>query len=80
VSAVISGLAFLVVLGISIAWLVTRRERYHSDAGSPGQVPTSEVVVDPETGRRQRVYMDPASGKRSYVDEPAPTPPATPGF
>ncbi|MBV8300929.1 MAG: hypothetical protein JOY68_03290 [Candidatus Dormibacteraeota bacterium] len=74
-SAVISGLAFLVVLGISIAWLVTRRERYHSNVSSPGQVPTSEVVVDPETGRRQRVYMDPSSGRRSYVDEPA-APPA----
>ena len=70
-SAVISGLAFLVVLGISIAWLVTRRERYQRGTASPGQEPTSEVVVDPETGRRQRVYMDPSSGRRSYVDEPA---------
>ncbi len=46
-----------------------------SDAGPT--VPTDEVLVDPETGRRQRVHMNPATGARIYVDEPGP--PGGPG-
>lgn len=37
-------------------------------------VPTDEVLVDPVSGRRQRVHMNPATGARVYVDEPAPPP------
>jgi len=63
---------FLAIVALSVAWLVTRRERYARRGPQPGQLPTTEVVIDPETGRRQRVYADPRSGERSYVDEPAP--------
>jgi hypothetical protein len=31
--------------------------------------PTSEVFIDPATGRRMRVLIDPASGERRYVVE-----------
>jgi hypothetical protein len=37
------------------------------------------VLADPETGRRQRVHMNPATGARVYVDEPAPPPWGTGG-
>lgn len=44
------------------------RRRYH---GRPHgrQRPTSEVFLDPTTGRRMRVYEDPATGSRSYREE-----------
>ena len=40
----------------------------------PGQLdprfaPTSEVFVDPSTGRRMRVFVDPRNGERRYVAE-----------
>ncbi len=31
--------------------------------------PTSEVFIDPTTGHRMRVLVDPASGERRYVAE-----------
>jgi hypothetical protein len=31
--------------------------------------PTAEVFIDPTTGRRMRVVVDPASGDRRYVAE-----------
>lgn len=31
--------------------------------------PTSEVFIDPTTGHRMRVVVDPASGERRYVAE-----------
>jgi hypothetical protein len=31
--------------------------------------PTSEVFIDPTTGRRMRVVIDPANGERRYVAE-----------
>jgi hypothetical protein len=31
--------------------------------------PTAEVFIDPTTGRRMRVVVDPASGERRYVAE-----------
>jgi hypothetical protein len=61
------------VLAAAIATWKLGWERYRP--GDPGPtVPTSEVLVDPETGRRQRVHMNPATGTRVYVDEPAPPP------
>jgi len=36
---------------------------------SPGAHPTDEVFIDPETGRRKRVWFDPASGVREYRDD-----------
>jgi hypothetical protein len=46
-------------------------ERYRPRPAGP-TVPTDEVLVDPESGRRQRVHMDPRTGARVYVDEPDP--------
>jgi len=31
--------------------------------------PTSEAFIDPETGRRMRVWYDPSTGRRDYRPE-----------
>jgi hypothetical protein len=61
----------IALVALSLIWLLTRRERYRRSHPTAGQLPTTEVVIDPETGRRQRVYSDPRTGERSYVDEPS---------
>ena len=75
-AAVIAWLAAtLVVLAVGVATWKLGWERYRPrDPGAA--VPTDEVLVDPETGRRQRVYMNPSTGARAYVDEP-PGPPGS---
>ena len=35
----------------------------------PGFRPTTEVFIDPATGRRMRVYLQPATGDRRYMAE-----------
>jgi hypothetical protein len=61
----------VVVVGVVIA--VFGWDRYRSsqknagDAG--GSQPTAEVFVDPETGKRTRVWYDPTTGKRDYRDD-----------
>ncbi|HEX3606490.1 MAG TPA: hypothetical protein VH134_11245 [Candidatus Dormibacteraeota bacterium] len=61
----------VLVLGFGALTWKLGRERYRPSGGGPA-VPTDEVLVDPETGRRQRVHMNPATGARTYVDEPGP--------
>lgn len=36
----------------------------------PGYEPTAEVFIDPKDRRRYRVYYNPRSGDRQYVEEP----------
>ena len=64
----------VVVAGIVIAlfgW-----DRYRGGRRSPGSAshaqPTEEVFVDPDTGRRLRVWYDRRSGRREYRPEPPP--------
>jgi hypothetical protein len=66
----------VVVLAVAVATWKLGRERYRPRPAGP-TIPTDEVLVDPESGRRQRVHMDPATGARVYVDEPGP--PSPPG-
>ncbi len=45
--------------------------RYRSDATAPG-LPfqrTDEAFIDPTTGRRMRVYVNPTTGERRYHAE-----------
>ena len=61
----------VVVLGIVIAifgWDRYRGNRKSGAAGG-GAEPTSEVFIDPATGRRMRVWYDPATGDRDYRAE-----------
>ena len=58
----------LVVGGVVL--VVLRRERYRPPRQpTEWTLPTTEVFIDPETGRRQRVYVSPINGTRAYVDE-----------
>jgi hypothetical protein len=61
----------IVVVGIVIAlfgW-----DRYRGSRKPAGQTsaarPTEEVFVDPQTGKRMRVWYDPATGEREYRAE-----------
>jgi len=38
-------------------------------SGPTGAAPTDEVFIDPETGRRMRVWFDPATWQRDYRPE-----------
>ncbi|MGO9823150.1 MAG: ABC transporter ATP-binding protein [Solirubrobacteraceae bacterium] len=63
--------ALVVVAGIVIAlfgWDRYGRSRAAAGDGSPAQ-PTAEVFVDPETGRRMRVWYQRDTGRREYRPE-----------
>lgn len=61
----------VVVVGIVIAlfgWDRYRGSRKSASNGGASQ-PTDEVFIDPENGRRMRVWYDPGTGKREYRPE-----------
>jgi hypothetical protein len=66
------GLAILalIVVGAVIGW-----ERYRGGGaggrgpGVSGAQPTAEIFIDPETGRRMRVWFDARTGQRDYRPE-----------
>lgn len=63
--------AVVVVVGIVIAlfgWDRYRVSRKAAGGGGAAQ-PTAEMFVDPETGRRMRVWYDRATGRREYRPE-----------
>src|SRR2546421_11015407 len=77
-SAVVAVL-IVAVLALSAYYWITRRERYRSAAPPAlGWAPPTEVHVDPETGVRQRVWVDPVGGTRHFIDEDVA--PGTPGL
>jgi hypothetical protein len=45
-----------------------RGSRKKADSGGDAQ-PTSEVFTDPDTGKRTRVWYNPATGEREYRAE-----------
>ncbi len=63
---VIVAAVVLVVVATVIGW-----DRYRPGRTGPnlGAHPTSEVFIDPETGRRMRVWYDPATGTREYRED-----------
>jgi hypothetical protein len=62
---VIAALVILIILGAVIGW-----ERYRGGGpGDGGTRPTTEVFIDPETGRRMRVWCDDRTGRREYHPE-----------
>jgi hypothetical protein len=60
----------IVIVGIVIALFGLDRYRgsRKSASGSAAR-PTEEVFIDPETGRKMRVWYDQRSGKREYRPE-----------
>jgi len=61
----------VVVAGIVIALFGWDRYRGNrKTASNNGEAkPTDEVFIDPETGRRTRVWYDPGTGQRDYRPE-----------
>jgi hypothetical protein len=59
-------LVFIIVFAIIGYFVWDRRYRGAQDGNFK---PTSEVFVDPTTGKRTRVYEDPSTGKRQYREE-----------
>jgi hypothetical protein len=61
----------VVIVGIIVA--LAGLDRYRGSrrgaADTDALKPTDEVFVDPETGRRTRVWYDAASGRREYRAE-----------
>lgn len=69
-SVVLIAVIVVVVLGIVIAVFGLDRYRGRSGAGTDASYrPTDEVFDDPQTGKRMRVWFDPASGSRDYRPE-----------
>jgi hypothetical protein len=67
---VFAALVVLIAVGAVCGW-----ERYRGGgAGRPGPgvseaQPTAEIFIDPETGRRMRVWFDARTGERDYRPE-----------
>jgi hypothetical protein len=60
----------VVVVGIVIALFGLDRYRgSRKKAGSGDAQPTSEVFTDPDSGKRTRVWYNPATGEREYRAE-----------
>jgi hypothetical protein len=60
----------IVIAGIAAALFgVDRYRGSRKDAGGSAAQPTDEVFIDPETGRKMRVWYDPGPGKREYRPE-----------
>jgi hypothetical protein len=63
-------LLVLIVVGAVVGW-----ERYRGGGGGGrgpavgGARPTAEIFIDPETGRRMRVWFDDQTGQRDYRPE-----------
>lgn len=73
------GVTGWIIIAIVIVGIVTalfgldryrgsRKSTSGSTSGSGAQ-PTDEVFIDPETGRKMRVWYDQLSGKREYRPE-----------
>lgn len=65
-------MAVVIVLGVLVVlFLISLGLKRHGEATAPAGHwrPTDELFVDPTTGRRMRVWVDPADGSRHYVPE-----------
>jgi hypothetical protein len=66
-------LVILVVVIVGIVIAIFGWDRYRGGRKSAGNddasQPTSEVFIDPDTGRRMRVWYNPTSGQREYRPE-----------
>lgn len=60
---------FAIVLVVALVALVLRWERYRPRHQPVHPLPTGEVFIDPESGRRLRVWVDPLTGARDYRED-----------
>jgi hypothetical protein len=54
---------------VCIALYFIYDKRYHGKTSVSGLSATNEVFRDPTTGKLMRVYEDPKTGAREYVNE-----------
>ncbi|HKW49817.1 MAG TPA: hypothetical protein VJN70_20335 [Gemmatimonadaceae bacterium] len=54
---------------VCIALYVIYDKRYHGKTSVSGLRATNEVFRDPSTGKLMRVFEDPRTGAREYVNE-----------
>ena len=60
----------LIIVGAAVGWGRYRGGGAGSrGAGVSGAQPTAEIFIDPETGRRMRVWFDARTGQRDYRPE-----------
>jgi hypothetical protein len=61
----------VVIAGIVIAIFGWDRYRGNRTTTSPegASQPTNEAFIDPDTGRKMRVWYDPSTGQRDYRPE-----------
>jgi hypothetical protein len=69
----IVGIVVLVVVIVGVVFALFGWDRYRGSrknvSKDSASQPTSEVFIDPETGRRTRVWYDPQTGQREYRPE-----------
>jgi hypothetical protein len=67
-------LAVEILIGVAVlvAAVMSFFVRRHGESSAPAGdwQRTEEVFVDPTSGRRMRVWLDPVDGSRHYVAEP----------
>jgi hypothetical protein len=56
----------VVLLGVVAALFGWDRYRSKSKGAGESSQPTSEVFIDPASGKPMRVWYDPATGEREY--------------
>ena len=68
----VTGWIIIAILVVGVVAALFGWDRYRggrrSTSGGAAR-PTDEVFIDPETGRRMRVWYDERSGKRDYRPE-----------
>jgi hypothetical protein len=71
-----SGIQLVVLGAVAVVIAFFEKLRYGSNRGAAdrGRLrPTDERFVDPSTGERTRVWIDPASGEREYLPDAEPS-------
>ena len=56
------------VAAVLVAAYFVYDKRYHGKSAT-GLRPTTEVFIDPTTGKRMRVHENPATGEREYISD-----------
>ncbi|HEX7354194.1 MAG TPA: hypothetical protein VF288_05100 [Mycobacteriales bacterium] len=64
-------IAIIVVIALVALFVVSLFLGRHGESAVPAGdwTRSDEVFVDPSTGRRMRVWLDPSDGSRHYVPE-----------
>jgi len=68
----VTGLVIIAIVLVGIVTALFGLDRYRGSRKSTtanATQPTDEVFIDPETGRKMRVWYDQRSGKREYRPE-----------